>query len=124
VCHVGPIRAHAPDRACCAAPIVGDVGATSKEEQGIELDEPGLDIMRLFGASRLAIAVITFMARDAHPSEARAAIVMGLLVGNTIGLVAALYGTWSGSSNQLGWLNVVINLVLALGYAYFQFMQQ
>jgi hypothetical protein len=40
-----------------------------------------------------------------------------------IGLIVSLMGTLSGVVNAVGWSAVLIYLVLAAGYAYFQFMK-
>ena len=55
--------------------------------------------------------------------EARQAVVLGNLVGDVVGFVVILMGQLAGIANALGWSNVAIYLVLALGFAYVQFMQ-
>lgn len=44
-------------------------------------------------------------------------------MGQMIGLIVSLMGTLSGACNAVGWSAVAIYLVLALGYAYLQFMK-
>jgi hypothetical protein len=39
-----------------------------------------------------------------------------------VGFIVSLMGTLSGATNAMGWSAVVIYLLLALGFAYFQFV--
>ena len=55
--------------------------------------------------------------------EARQAVVFGNLTGDVVGFVVILIGQLAGIANALGWMNVAIYLLLALGFAYVQFMQ-
>ena len=90
---------------------------------GITLSPAGIVVTRLLGAAFLGICVLTWLARDAPDSEARRAIVLGLFVENAIGFIVALLGQLAGVPNVLGWSIVVIYLLLALGYGYFQFLK-
>ncbi|MDE3091789.1 MAG: hypothetical protein KGJ80_20645, partial [Chloroflexota bacterium] len=58
-------------------------------------------------------------------SQALTAILLANLVGDALGFVLALLGQLAavGGINQLGWSTVVIYLLLALGFAYFQFVK-
>jgi preprotein translocase subunit SecY len=76
---------------------------------------------RFFGATLLAVAVITWLARDLTGASVRP-VLMGGLIGEAVGLVVSLLGVLSGVMNATGWLNVALYLLLGLGFAYFQFM--
>ena len=76
---------------------------------------------RFFGATLLSLSVITWLARDLTGASVRP-IITGSLIGNAVGLVVSLMGTLGGVMNASGWSAVVIYLVFALGFAYFQFM--
>jgi hypothetical protein len=89
----------------------------------ITADAPLLLTGQLFGATLIAFAILTWLARNAGESDARRAILISLFVGDGIGFVVSLLGQLGGVLNTLGWLNVAIYLVLALGYAYFAFMK-
>ena len=78
-------------------------------------------VAQLYGSSLIAFAMITWAARNASASEARKAIVLGLLVGDAIALVVCLIAQVGNVINHLGWLTVVIYLFLTLGFGYFQF---
>lgn len=87
-----------------------------------DLSEQELPLARYFGAALLGYAVLTWLVKDAGPSSVRGHIVLALFVSHLLGLVVALWAQFSSAAVPLGWLNVVIYLVLALGYGYFQFM--
>ena len=89
----------------------------------IPADAPLLLTGQLFGACLVGFAVLTWLARNAGESDARRAIVLSLFVGDAVGFVVSLIGQLGGVLNSLGWLNVAIYLVLALGFAYFAFMK-
>lgn len=80
-------------------------------------------IGQLFGAALFGFAVLTWSARNASTSEARGAIVLALFISDGIGFVVALIGQLGNVVNTFGWSTVVIYLLLALGFAYFQFMK-
>jgi hypothetical protein len=90
---------------------------------GITLDRAGMLVAQLFGAALIAFAVLNWFARNVTDPEARQAVVLANLTGDAIGFVVILIGQLGGIANTLGWSTVVIYLLLALGFAYFQFMQ-
>jgi hypothetical protein len=90
---------------------------------GITLDKAGTLIAQLFGALLIGVAVLNWYARNVTDPEARQAVVFGNLSGDVVGFVVILLGQLAGIANALGWLNVAIYLLLALGFAYIQFMQ-
>lgn len=90
---------------------------------GDTLSPGGVTIGRLFGAALLGYAVLAWSVRNTGASDVRQAIILALFVGNTIGLIAVVMGQLSGAVNALGWSTVIIYLLLALGYGYFQFVQ-
>ncbi len=80
-------------------------------------------VAQLFGSALIGFAVLTWMARKATASDARSAIVLSLFVSDGLGFVLALIGQLGGVVNSMGWSTVVIYLLLALGFGYFQFMK-
>jgi hypothetical protein len=91
---------------------------------GITLDKAGTLVAQLFGALLIGVAVLNWFARDVTDPEARQAVVFGNLSGDAIGFVVILIGQLAGIANSLGWVNVAIYLLLAVGFAYVQFMQR
>jgi hypothetical protein len=91
---------------------------------GITLDKAGTLVAQLFGALLIGVAVLNWFARNVTDPEARQAVVVGNLTGDVVGFVVILIGQLAGIANALGWANVAIYLLLALGFAYVQFMQR
>jgi len=76
-----------------------------------------------FGVALIAIGLLTWFARSVTDSDAQRAIILALLISDVIGVIVAVLGTVSGVMSAVGWSAVGIYLLLALGYAYFQFMK-
>lgn len=89
----------------------------------VTLDAGAILVARLFGGALITLAVLSWLAKDAAESETRGAIVLAFFIGDAIGFIVALVGQLSGAVNTLGWSTVVIYLLLALGFGYFQFMK-
>jgi hypothetical protein len=87
------------------------------------LGPAGTVIPQLFGAALIGYAVVNWFARNAKGDEALRAIILANLVADTVGFIVALLGQLSGLTNALGWFTVVIYLLLALGFGYFQFVK-
>jgi uncharacterized membrane protein YfcA len=90
---------------------------------GITLDKAGTLVAQLFGAALISLAVLNWLARNVTDPEARRAVVLANLAGDVVGFVVILLGQLAGVANALGWSNVAIYLLLALGFAYVQFME-
>jgi hypothetical protein len=90
---------------------------------GITLDKAGTLVAQLFGAALISLAVLNWLARNVTGPEARRAVVLANLAGDVVGFVVILLGQLAGVANALGWSNVAIYLLLALGFAYVQFME-
>lgn len=89
---------------------------------GLELDEAGLRVLRLLGAAFLGYGALNWFARKTEESKARQAIVLAQSIGNAIAFIVALVNQLSGVPNAVGWVAVVVHLLLALGYGYFELM--
>ena len=90
---------------------------------GITLDKAGSLVAQLFGAALISLALLNWLARNVTDPEARRAVVFANLAGDVVGFVVILLGQLAGVANALGWSNVAIYLLLALGFAYVQFME-
>lgn len=89
----------------------------------ITADEQLIYMGRLFGGTLIAFSLLTWIARNATESDARRAIVYALFTADCIGFVVTLIGQINKVVNALGWSTVVIYLLLALGFGYFQFFK-
>ena len=89
----------------------------------VTLGPGGILMTRLFGAALILLGLLLWFARNAAESEALRAIVLAVFIGDAIGFIVALLGQLGGVANALGWINVALYLLLALGFGYFQFMK-
>ena len=78
-------------------------------------------LSRFFGVELLVLGLIVWLAKDLTGDSVRP-IITGNLIGNAVGTIIALMGTLSGVMNSVGWSAVAVYFLLALGFAYFQFM--
>jgi hypothetical protein len=89
---------------------------------GVTLDLGGALMARFLGACMIGIGLICWLDRNAGPQVLQG-ITLALCIGDTVGFIVALLGQLSGLTNALGWVNVVIWLLLALGLGYFRFLK-
>ena len=78
-------------------------------------------IGRIAGSTILAFAVVFWGARNGNGAEALKAVMMAGLVGNGLDCLILLHATATGLLNSLGWLQVLINGALAIGFWYFSY---
>jgi hypothetical protein len=90
---------------------------------GLEPNDAAVWTTRLVGGSILGFATLMWFGRKTDSLPARRAIAMALLVQDVVGLVASIAIQMQGSMNAIGWTNVILYGVLALGYAYFLFLR-
>ena len=90
---------------------------------GVTLSEAASWVGRYFGSALLAIALMTWAARNAPASKGMSAVLLGDLAASLLGLVVAVLHALSGVANFLVWLNVIIYLFLTLGFGYFQLLK-
>jgi hypothetical protein len=90
---------------------------------GVTLDQGGILMARLYGASLVGNLMLTWFSRNDPGSEALRAAVLGLFVYDAIGLIVAIVATLAGVFNVLGWGIVAIYLFLTVGYGYFYFVK-
>lgn len=76
-------------------------------------------VAQLFGAALLALAIVTWLARNTADTGARRAIVVALAVGDCVGFVIALIRQLGGVVNGLGWATVVIYFLLMVAFGSF-----
>ena len=89
---------------------------------GMGASSPGEVLMdRYFGTALLTLGLIAWLAKDLTRASVRP-IITGSLIGDAVSVVVSLVGVLSGVMNATGWSSVVIYLLMALGFAYYQFM--
>ena len=72
--------------------------------------------LRIFGGPILGIAVLNWMARNAEPSAARNAIVLGNIVGFGCVTLMDVWGVFSGGARPAARLFLVIHLLMAVAF--------
>ncbi len=87
------------------------------------MPKAGIYVARLFGATLLGVAVISWYAQPLGATDARDAIVLGFFVVDTIGFIVSLLAQVDQVVNNLGWSTVAIYGLLALGFGYFRFVR-
>ncbi len=86
---------------------------------GNTLDTVGEFLTRYLGAALLGYAFLAWFNRNA-PAKG---VVTGFFAAMVLGLLVSLWDTFAGEHNALVWLNVVIYLLLSVGFGYFAFMK-
>ncbi|NCF66730.1 MAG: hypothetical protein GWP61_12200 [Chloroflexi bacterium] len=89
---------------------------------GLSLQQGGVGLARLYGVTAIMLGLITWIARESGPSQARKAIVLGLFIGNILAALVGIYNGLAGGFGTVIWVSVIIWLLLALdlGVLYFK----
>src|SRR4051812_278736 len=88
---------------------------------GVTLTPQSEVIGRIAGSVIVGFALVFWSARDGDAAEALKAAMMAGLVANALDCLILLHATVTGLLNGLGWLQVLINGALAVGFWYFNF---
>lgn len=75
-----------------------------------------LAYLRIFGGPFLGIAVMNLLARNAQPSPARNAIVIGNIVGFACVTANDIWGVFGGTARPIAKLFLVIHLLLTVAF--------
>ena len=85
---------------------------------GISAGEAHQHTARNFGSAVIALAVISWMARDATDSRARRAIILGLFTYFVFGSISIISFQLQGNANIYGWFIIVLHVILAFAFGY------
>ena len=88
---------------------------------GSTLNPAGVLMMQYGGAWLVGLGLLAWFARNVTDSQARKSIILAFLICYSIAFIVALLAQLNAVLNAFGWGTVILNLVLALGYGYFQF---
>jgi hypothetical protein len=88
---------------------------------GVTLTPATEVIGRIAGSVILGFAVVFWGARNGSGPEAFKAAMMGGLIANALDALILLHATVTGLLNGLGWVQVLINGALAVGFWYFAY---
>lgn len=79
-------------------------------------------LLQFFGAQLLATGLITLFALKTKELRSQRTITLAYFIAYGIGFIVALGGMLSTVMNILGWGIVLVFLLLAIGFGYFQFI--
>jgi hypothetical protein len=88
---------------------------------GVKLTPQTEVIGRIAGSVILGFAIVFWGAREGNAADALKAVMMAGLIANALDALILLHATATGLLNGLGWLQVLINGGLAIGFWYFAF---
>lgn len=86
---------------------------------GSTLNPAGELMMRYGGVWLVGLGLLAWFCRNAAASQTRQAVIQAFTVCYSLAFVVALLAQLANVLNYLGWGTVALNLVLAVGYAYF-----
>ena len=89
----------------------------------MEIRAAGVLMGRLLGGTLVGMAVIAWYAQALDADAGRSAIVNGFIVTDLLGFVITLLAVLDGVINAIGWISVVVYLILAIGFIYYQYIQ-
>ena len=87
---------------------------------GTSTNATGLLTAKVFGIGNIQLAAVMWIVRNDDGSKVLNTLVLLLFLGNTLAFILALQAQLTGVFNQLGWTNVALYLLFAVGYGYFQ----
>ncbi len=85
---------------------------------GLSGDEAFIVIVRYFGTSHVAFAVLLWLALRADDPRFLRLTVASFFAGDLTGTIVLLIAQLSGAMNSMGWALVGLSLLFALGYGY------
>lgn len=90
---------------------------------GYTLNPEGLLMARYVGATFIGIGLTCFLIRTVTDPEALQGVTLALFVGDSVGFIVALVGQFGAAAVPLGWVNVALWFLVALGLGYFRFVK-
>lgn len=88
---------------------------------GMDATNDAQTLGRLLAVELVVGGMVTLLARDVTDAKARSAINNANILAGVLGVVVALNGTLTNVLGWFGWVIAAVYLVIALGFAYFQF---
>jgi len=88
---------------------------------GVNLNASGDLLARVIGSAAVGFAVINWGCRDAAPSRLFTMVLYGNLTEKVIQVVLILYALNAGIFNSMGWVMLILQALIGVGFAYFAF---
>lgn len=73
---------------------------------------------RLLGSAFIVLGLYLGLARNTEEALSQTAIAVAVMVGDAVGAVALIYAMLNGVGNALGWVNVALYALLAIGFGW------
>jgi predicted neutral ceramidase superfamily lipid hydrolase len=91
---------------------------------GVSASEAHQHTARNFGSALIALAVISWVSRDAVDSKARRAIILGLFTYFIFSSISIISFQLQGNANVYGWFIIVLQVLLVLAFGYYIFVNR
>jgi hypothetical protein len=86
---------------------------------GIESSPAAILGFRYFGLTLLTLGIAAWVMKESSDWTAIRGLLLGLVVGDALGVIVSAWATLAGVTNAMGWSAFLIYLVFALAYGYF-----
>ena len=86
---------------------------------GATLNPSGIFVAHILGITILAIAVMSFLAKDIKDKTALTAVLIAFIIAHIGSAVFALMAAITGFFNQMVWGDVIIHTAFAVGFGYY-----
>jgi len=88
---------------------------------GLSTDRTGMFVSQWLGAAFIALAWISWYARNWPEGEPRRVLIRGGLIASVIGLVVSLIFQLGPGSNATTWVFVVLPAIFVVGWGYYSY---
>lgn len=88
---------------------------------GAQTDPVGELASRAFAVNNLILFVVMWIGRDHLQTRIVRGLIVALFVGNSTNLLLTVQGQMNSVLSGIGWMNVILYLVFAIGYGIFLF---
>lgn len=91
---------------------------------GADLQAPGAALGRFFGAAMLALAWITYRAKDIEQSILKGSVIQANILVWLLAAGIALLGQFQGTFNLMGWSTIGLGLFFAAWFVYQKYIKK
>jgi FtsH-binding integral membrane protein len=85
---------------------------------GVPADAHTSLILQFFGSTLVGIGAVQWVAKDFRDWDAVRGILIAAIVGDALGLIVNLLGTFQGLLNGMAWTTTIIYVLLIIGAVY------
>jgi hypothetical protein len=88
---------------------------------GLSTDRTGIFVSQWLGASFIALAWISWFARNWADNEPRRVLIRGAFIASVIGLVVSLMFQMGPGANTTTWAFVILPAIFVVGWGYYSY---